>query len=359
MRGAWVHLFDDTLKTRDGIARVVEELAGAGADTVIAQVARRHDAYYASEVLPATADPDLAPGLDVLDELIRVAARHDIDVHAWVTVAPTWHAVYDDLPAPPGWLPAERGLPAEPSQRWVTRTADGTWSDYLDPALPAVRDHVAAVVAELAAVDGVAGVHLDYVRYASERHGYHPAALEAFRRETGATGTPAPDDPAWSAWRRDQTRALVVAARQAVEATDPDVLLSAAVIAWGAGPDGIDAFGETRAYREALQDWPDWARDDLLDAVLPMVYFRAHDPEQAEWFEQWIAFQRELAAQTSTRVVPGVGGWLNRPDATLAQVLASATVGDGALVYSYQQPTDDGSREVWDRLSARGWGATP
>lgn len=61
-RAAWVHLFDDSLKTRAGIRRVVADLAAAGATAVIAEVVRRQDAYYDSEVLPRTTDPALEPG---------------------------------------------------------------------------------------------------------------------------------------------------------------------------------------------------------------------------------------------------------------------------------------------------------
>jgi uncharacterized lipoprotein YddW (UPF0748 family) len=325
---------------------------------VIAPVARRHDAYYRSEVLPYTTDPDLEDGLDVLDELVRVAGEHDIEVHAWIAVAPTWHPVYDDLPAREGWMPAARGLPAPKGQRWVTRTVDGDWSDYLDLGLPQVRDHVAAIVGELAARDGVAGVHLDYVRYASERHGYHPVALERFRQETGATGTPAPGDHAWSRWRRERSEEVVRHARAAVDDAGRDVALTAAVIAWGAGPEGAGASGfeESRSYREALQDWAGWAQDGLVDALMPMVYFRAHDGDQNAWFEQWTGFQARLAEETGVPIVPGVGGWLNRPAATVEQTIASMSVGHGAMVYSYQQPTEDESREVWAELADRRWG---
>ena len=362
-RAVWVHLFDASLKSREGLERLVEELVGGDATAVIAQVARRHDAYYRSKVLPATADPDLDPGLDVLAELTSLAHAAGIEVHAWISIAPTWHAVYDDLPAPSGWVPAEHGRSAPETDRWVSRTVDGTWSEYLDPALPEVRAHVRAVVEELAATTEVDGIHLDYARYASPEEGYHPAALERYHAETGATGTPAPDDPAWSEWRRTQTRALVAEARAAVEAAARPVALSAAVIAWGAGPGELGGFSGTRTSREALQDWPGWLEDDLVDAVLPMVYFRDHVPEQAVWFADWLAFQADLSATATPWIVPGVGGWLNTPDAVLDQLGAAAAAADGVALYSYQQPADHpdagndhGVRPFWDRLARAGWG---
>lgn len=363
-RAVWVHLFDASLKTRPGLERLIDELVRADATAVIAQVARRHDAYYRSTVLPATADPDLEPGLDVLAELTRLAHAAGIEVHAWISIAPTWHAVYENLPAPAGWVPAEHGRTAPEADRWVSRTIDGAWSEYLDPALPEVRAHVRAIVAELASSTEVDGVHLDYARYASDREGYHPAALARFRSETGATGTPAPDDPTWSAWRRAQTQALVAGARAAVDAADRDVALSAAVIAWGAGPGELGGFDATRTANQALQDWPGWVRDGLVDAVLPMVYFRDHVPEQAAWFSDWLSFQASLAAEADGHVIPGVGGWLNTPEAALRQLGAAAEVADGVALYSYQQPADDpaaandlgGIRPFWSDLDRSDWG---
>ncbi len=367
LRAVWVHLFDGSLKTRTGIAHLVDELVAADATAVIAQVARRHDAYYRSEVLPATADPDLEPGLDVIDELTRAAQGAGLEVHAWVSVAPTWHAVYDALPAPPGWVPAEHGRRAPETDRWVSRTRDGEWTEYLDPALPEVRDHLAAIVTELATTTAVDGIHLDYVRYEHDRSGYHPAALARYRSETGATGTPAVDDPRWSQWRRDQTRGLLDHASAALDATGRDVELSAAVITWGAGPGEAGGFEATRTATEALQDWPAWVRDGALDTVLPMNYFRAHVPEQAAWFEDWLAFEAGLATDHPTRVVPGIGGWLNEPAGTLEQLGAAREAADGVALYSYQQPAEGsaidpqtpGRRPFWRELAASDWGTEP
>lgn len=360
MRAAWVHLFDDTLKTRAGIERLVDELVAADATAVIAQVARRHDAYYDSDVLTRTVDPRLTPDLDVLSTLIEVAHAAGLEVHAWYGVAPTWHGVYEDLPQPTGWLPREHGRDAPVADRWVTRTHSGTWSDYLDPGLPAVQDHVAAVVAELVARYPVDGVHLDYVRYSGPEHGYHPLALARFREETGRTGTPAPDDAEWSAWRRAQTRAIVQRAAAAIDASGRDVTLSAAVITWGDGPATADraGFRGSMPYWRTLQDWDRWVRDGDLDLVLPMNYFRDHLATEAGWFARWQRYQRSLAADADTLVVSGPGGYLNHPAAVQRQLQEAMRL-DGAAVYSFQQPTLDGSRAVWQRLADSRWGYAP
>jgi uncharacterized lipoprotein YddW (UPF0748 family) len=359
-RAAWVHLFDGSLKNATNVRRVVDELAAADVNVIIAQVARRHDAYYPSTVLPRTTDPAVAANYDLITTLTTAAHARGIEVHAWFAIAPTYHPVYATIPAPsPNWIHTQHGRSAPVAERWVTRHHDGRWTDYLDPGVPQVQRHVGRIAGELAR-KGVDGVHLDYVRYDARDAGYNPLALAAYRSQTGATGTPAPTDAAWTRWRRDQTRELVRHARGAIAATGRDVTLSAAVISWGDGPSTPDRAGFTRsaAYTITLQDWDQWVRNRELDAVMPMNYFRAHDPAQAAWFDRWIAYERALARDSVPQVVPGPAGYLNHPANVRSQVRAAMSV-DGATVYSYQQPTLDGSRSVWTDLARTRWGYAP
>lgn len=360
-RAAWVHLFDDTLKDRAGIDALVEELSRADANTVIAQVARRHDAYYDSDVLPRTPDPALAADFDVLAELLVAAHARDIEVHAWISVAPTTHQVYDDLPAPTGWVAATHGQDAPEADRWVSRRDDEVWSQYLDPGVPAVQDHVAAIVGELAERYLVDGIHLDYVRYESPRHGYHPIALARFQEETGRTDIPDASDSDWSHWRRQQTTEIMQRAGAAIEASGRDVALSAPVITWGAGPVTLDraGFRGSMPYWRTLQDWDAWVRNGLVDAVFPMNYFRQHDAEQRAWWNAWLAYERYLAGEVTADIVAGPAGYLNRPANAAGQIRSAMQATDGASIYSYQQPTEDGSRVIWRELADTRWGYAP
>ena len=53
------------------------------------------------------------------------------------------------------------------------------------------------------------GIHLDYIRYPSNKWGYSDIALARYRAQTGATGKPKPDNPQWMQWRRDQVLSLI------------------------------------------------------------------------------------------------------------------------------------------------------
>lgn len=354
LRAVWVHLFDDTLKTPASIDRLVERVADANFNTIIAEVVRRHDAYYESEVLPRATDPALPQGFDPLAYLLEQAHARGLAVEAWVPTMPAHHAVYADQPAPQGWVWTEHGRDAPEADRWVTRFADGTWDDHLDPALPAVRQHVADVTAEIARNYDVDALHLDYIRYVEADTGYHPAVLARYREETGATGTPSAGDAQWSAWRRDQVIEMVRQVRDAIKEAEPDLPVTAAVIAAGEGPGAVGGFERTRPYARFHQDWVRMVEEGLLDGVYPMNYF--DESLYADWFAQWIAFERTVAESTDAVIAGGQGAWLNRPEDSIDQLQRSADALDGAVLYSYQQTAQAAPLDVlFDRIPDELW----
>lgn len=351
VKAAWVHLFDGTLKTAASIQAMVDEADRVGVNLLIVQVARRHDAYYTSDVLPRTTDDTLEPDLDVLDAVLTAAHARGIAVHAWYGIAPTWHAVYDTLETPQEpWIALTRGLRAPIEDRWVSRTAEGTWTEYLDVGVPDVREHVIAVVDEILTRYPVDGIHLDYVRYSGENTGYNPVALAAFAADTGVTAQPRPNDDTFVAWRKAAVTRLVrdVHART----THHGVVLSAAVITWGAPP--VDGnLAATRTGREALQPWDRWLEEGILDLAFPMNYFRAAQAEHAGWFAGWLDYQKDVDRRVDGHVVSGVGGYLNSVPDTLTQLeMAVQSTGSFAL-YSWQQPTSGSTAVLRDELTAR------
>ncbi len=345
MKAVWVHLFDDTLKTPAGMARVLDDAASAGLNAVFVQVVRRHDAYYDSRVLPRTPDPALAPGFDVLAAAIDGGHARGLHVHAWFTVATAWHETYRDLQLPAGHVTRDHGPGA--ADPWMTVSSTGVQSrEYFDIGLPELHTHVAGVVADIASRYAVDGVHLDYVRYDGAQWGYHPRAVQRFRAETGYQGVPAPGERVWADWRRAQSRAIVERARAALARARPQALLSAAVIAQGAGPSGIPAgFAGTRAFADYGQDWAGWVSAGLLDLAVPMMYDRESVAEQAQWYRQWLAFAAELdQRRDGAAVAVGVGGWLNTVVGGLTQAREALSRTAGVAVFSYQQDSSDAAR---------------
>jgi len=108
----------------------------------------------------------------------------------------------------------------------------------------------------------VDGIHLDYVRYGGAAFGYNPTSVARFNARYGTAGQPDAADPRWADWRREQVTALVRQVYLEAIAIQPQVMVSAATIAWGAGPASDADWPGTRTCAEVFQDWPAWLREE-------------------------------------------------------------------------------------------------
>lgn len=332
VRGMWVHLFDQSLKSRSGIDRVLDAAVAANLNTIVVQGVRRHDAFYDSAVLPRTTDPKMPPGLDLLGRLIPAAHARGLEVHVWYSVMPTFHPSFTDngerLPA--DHINTLHGFSGTQGS-WMA-AANNPGYAYLDPGIPGVQDHVAAMLREVVERYDVDGVHLDYLRYADGGTRMNPIAEERYRRVGGGTSM---DD-----FRRRQTEDLARRVYLEVAEADPSVVVSMAAIAQGAGPTGSDlraSFRGTKAYAEKFQDWPTWLDRGIVDMAFPMNYFQ--ESRYPTWYDQWTRF----AGSLKTGVVAiGQASYLNSTSQSLAQIDEALAATRGVVLYSYQQDTATG-----------------
>ncbi len=349
VRGWWVHLFDDTLRSAESIDAMLDEAAASGANTVIAQVARRQDAVYDSDLLPRLPEPDLPDDLDVLAELVDGAHERGMQIHAWASVLPAHHPAYDDLELDEEHIWRTHGPDSD--EPWVSYDVDGGDVVYLDPGVPGVQDHVAGALAEIAGNYDVDAVHVDYLRYDhgdiylagdddSGVTGYNPIALQRFAERYDRDEAPAPEDEQWMDWRREQTRHLMRRIRAEVADADPGVAVSQAGVTWGQGPTSAGGFEHTTTHRWVFQDWPRWLREGAIDVAMPMNYFAHDDDSQRAHFDDWTRWQGELEHDGLLAV--GQAGFLNEPDDSLAQLRRARMRTDGGVVYSHQLQTRQG-----------------
>ena len=358
IRGWWVHLFDDTLRSAESIDAMLDEAEASGANTVIAQVSRRQDAVYDSDLLPRLPEPDLPDDLDVLAELVDGAHQRGMQVHAWSSVLPAYHSAYDDLEIAEDHVWRTHGPDSD--EPWVSYRRDGSHVVYLDPGVPGVQDHVAGALAEIAGRYDVDAVHIDYLRY--DHHpvsndagitGYNPIALQRFAERYDRDQAPAPEDEQWMDWRREQTRQLMRRIRAEVADADPGVAVSQAGVTWGQGPTAAGGFEQTPTYRWVFQDWPGWLREGAIDVAMPMNYFAHDDEDQRTHFDDWTRWQGLLEHDGLLAV--GQAGFLNEPDDSLAQLRRARMRSDGGVVYSQQRQTRAWGGSLWDLLADSVW----
>ena len=348
-RMLWVTRWD--YRTADDIARICRNAASARFTDIFFQVRGEGTVFFASAREPWAWElsgrgdgtgTGIDPGWDPLATALAEASRYGIRVHAYLNVLPAWAQRIDPPPASghvlalnPGWLMHCR----------AGRPMASGWYRFLDPGLPEVREHLAAVFAEVARnYPALAGVHLDYVRYPFEHgdYSYSPAVVERFRAVHG--GAPAELPEEWIRFRGEQISALVQRISEAVRRERPDVEISAAVIA--------DAHkGEVLGGQQPEL----WLRRGWIDAVAPMAY--TGQREQFELYSE--RFRRpELAGRVWFGLLadPEKNGMI---DDQIRQAAGMGMAGVALFAYSnlfHQHRSNELARMVYEIFAATGGG---
>jgi uncharacterized lipoprotein YddW (UPF0748 family) len=325
-RAMWVDAFNDGIKSRGQVEKLIADAHRANLNALIVQVRKRGDAYFnRSREEPRATDITGSRGFDPLGYVIQLAhaSRPRIEVHAWLNTF---------------FAGQESGVYRTHGD-WVNLTNDGSTGGFLDPGNPEVQAYTHKLFMDVARNYDVDGVHMDFVRYAGATWGYTPASLAQYKHDTGATSTPAPEDARWQAWRRDRVTAFVRDLHTDLQQQRPSVKLSAALICFGGGPATPADWIYTAAYKSVFQDWRDWLAKGYLDFGVPMNYDSDWIGREQTWFDRWVNFEKDSGF--ANRVVTGMGAFLNYPDDSLVQirrVLAPSPLGNktlGVAIYSY------------------------
>jgi uncharacterized lipoprotein YddW (UPF0748 family) len=323
-RAMWV--VRNSLSSKEKIDNLVKRAAEAGFNTLFVQVRGRGDAYYASTLEPRSeALKDAPSDFDPLAEVIKQANASGIKVHAWVNTMYVWNEA--TLPQD-----AKHILIAHRNWIAITKSGDQPLSSgknegaYLCPSNPEARQHLRAVLKEIAKKYDIAGIHLDYIRYPSSAFCYCDCCLRRFKAYMGMDMAPnaliAAYPQKWDEWRREQITSLVKEIRKDL-GTDKE--LSAAV--WA---------NQKLAVGQKMQDWPAWCKAGLLDEVVPMNY--VVDELQFRSFSE-----AAKKAAGRTKVVMGIGAWRLNPEQIADRIRSVRSNGlSGFSLFSYGGITADG-----------------
>lgn len=372
VRGMWVDVFHEGIKSPIQVRELIQRAKRAGVNTLFIQVRSRAHTYHNSAYEYRALDA--FPFFDGLAAIIREAHACDppIQVHAWLNAHPLWSES-----APPVWEDHVLYRHLD----WLTQDPYGNRGTPVGYALdfghPEVHDYLTRLYLEVVRKYDVDGIHFDFIRFGGAEWGYNEISVERFfsslsaeqrasvlaraerasllTQETtrggrsdssgrevfpGAGGTPGttkahppnlptPDDPLFSDWRRKQVTDLVRRITLLAKELKPDLLVSAAVVPWGDAP---ITFEESAAYRRCFQDWRAWAQEGILDLLIPMLYFR--EEQHGAWFRNWVKYCEQLKGGR-TRIVAGIGNWLNTHDNTLKQAFYADSRLDGVCFFSY------------------------
>lgn len=353
-RAFWVDTFNTRLNSVADVTAVVTRARQAHANTLFVQVRRRGDAWFLNSEEPLPDGVAIDRDFDPLAEVIAQAHAANLEVHAFVVVGAIWNST--TAPTSPlhvfnrhGVNPST-GRPYEGRDNWLTRTVlpDGSatsvggqrfGSDFwIDLGHPDAAAYTTDVLMRLVENYDLDGLHLDRIRYpeitvsgqtpaTGASVGYNAVSLERYARRYGiATPVePAPGDPQWTAWRRDQVTAFVRRLYLEIAAVRPRLKLSAATIAYGTAPASPGDWPATEASWRVFQDWKAWLDEGILDIAVPMVYRTQHTASGRDSFEQWVDFTAAIRGTRHT--VIGLGAYQNSLEGTLQQ--ARRALGSG------------------------------
>jgi uncharacterized lipoprotein YddW (UPF0748 family) len=291
-RALWVTRFEYTTASAVDFAKIAtifQKAASANFNVVYFQVRTSGDALYFSDLEPCS--PRMCgflggprPAQDPLDVALAEGARYGIQVHAWLNaytgfisgsttacnqfIAGTpsnW------LKAHPEWSVSTKNFTTGVLTRQVDNCATTSEYMWVSAGVPEVRTQLARVAADIArryGPRGLAGIHLDRIRFPSNQVSYDAASQEAFRAATGAY----PSSNAQAAWldfRRGFVNAGVREVHDSLAAIDGSLVLSAAVFP---GYQRRAGWAATWSYTDLFQDPQAWAQGGYLDVEVAMNY---------------------------------------------------------------------------------------
>ncbi len=297
--------------------RAAKELAAAGVNIILPNMAWAGVAHYPSEILPHS--KTFTQYGDQIAQCVQAAHAHGLEVHVWKI---TWNL---------------EGTPKEFVEkiRAEGRTqvsATGEALNWLCPSHPKNVLLELDSILEIVTNYDVDGIHLDYIRYPGSHACYCDGCRERFARtirkpinewpaevlpKTGAYGEQ------YTEWRVQQITRLVRLIHKRTNEVDPEIKISAAVFGWY--PGCIQTIG---------QDWVAWAKSGYVDFVCPMNY-----TEDAGYFTELLTNQIALIPK-GVPIYPGIGATASNslltPDAVVEQIYLSRNLGaSGWTIFDY------------------------
>lgn len=278
----------------------------------------------------------IGSNIEVLKTAIPEAKKYGIEVHAWM-----WTMNRGD--ADSSWLSVNQlGKSLAEEKAYVG------YYKFMCPALPEVKHFLKSKIDELADIDGLDGIHMDYIRYVDAilpvglqpkyglkqdsvfpefDYGYHPFMINLYKEKTGINPFDLPNpanDPDWLQFRLDELNKTVRELRDHIH---------------GQGLEATAAVFPTPAMAREMvrQEWNTWD----LDQYFPMVYHNFYN-EDADWIKA-VTSENKSVIPKSQKIITGLYlPALKNPEEFEAAIQAAIDGGaDGVAFFEYQVLTPE------------------
>jgi uncharacterized lipoprotein YddW (UPF0748 family) len=273
----WAWITTDLKTSLDGWKTKFARMRRAGIQAILPEIYDGQKSYFTSRHLPN--------GGKWLEQILPLAKTEGLEVHAWMWSMPC--NIQEIAQKHPDWF-AVNGL----GESAASKPAYVNYYKFMCPSHPEVRDFVRTTVSELAQFEGLAGVHLDYIRYPDVilaeglQPKYHivqdkeypqydycycPLCRDEFKKQSGVDPTKLKDPSANAAWRKFRYERITRLVNEILVPTahHANKKITAAVF-----PN----------WENVRQQWPVWK----LDAVLPMLYHKFY-LKDIPWIQEQVS----------------------------------------------------------------------
>lgn len=257
--GTWVtNVASNALDSYANIQAVVANCKKYGINNIFVVVWNKGKTIYPSAVMKNTFgyEQDAAYiGRDPLAEMIEVAHKNEIKVHAWFEYgfACSYNSNGGDI------------IAQKPS--WAAKDVNGNLVnkngfDWMNAFLPEVQNFMISLFTEVVKnydIDGVQGD--DRLPALPSTGGYDDYTVNLYKQEHNNAAPPMSyNNTDWINWRADKLTEFLGRLYSAVKTIKSSVIVSSAP--------SIYSWGKT----EYLQDWPTWLEKGYIDMVIPQIY---------------------------------------------------------------------------------------
>ena len=257
----------DVERQKAEMLQILDQANAYRLNTVVFQIRPACDALYQSSLEPwsvyLTGQSGLAPNpkYDPLEFVIAESRKRGLDVHVWLN---PYRAEVDTAQKTVGENLYYRSNPNHFVTYGKTR--------YLNPGLPAVRDYVSRVVADIVRRYNIDAIHMDDYFYPYRIKGQEFPDQEAFEMFPAGYSASEKDN-----WRRNNVDLIIRQISDTIKSIKPEV-------AFGISPFGVwrnasvDPMGsQTKAgvtnYDDLYADILKWQKEGWIDYVTPQIYW--------------------------------------------------------------------------------------
>ena len=334
IRGVWLTSNDFTMfSDRKQLGEALQKLKQLNFNTVYPSVWNSGYVLFPSEVAK---NAEIQPfvyrgdkGQDIVADIITQAHENNLLVMPWFEFGFMAPPTSELAIAHPNWLTQER----DGGQISTTAAGEVVW---LNPFHPEVQKFISELVLEAVSNYDLDGIQFDDHTSLPKTFGYDRYTLDLYRKETKKEAPANVDDPDWVKWRANKISAFMVKLNKAVKQKKPNVIFSVS-------PNYYDF-----AYKQQLQDWLGWVRQNIVDELIVQVYRPDLDDFSAQ-------ISRPEIVEVQNKISTGIGILSGLRNSNIpmsrvyAQVINAQERGLGISFFYYKSLWGYGPESVSDR----------